>query len=100
MASMIRRRDFLILGSAGVASTLALGGVSLAARRDESAGVSPVSVGYWRGSEGRPANDPFHADVIGAAEVRTGDRAFGRNPSWTCCRCSQPLACPGLSGTG
>jgi len=77
MASMIRR-DFLILGSAGVASTLALGGVSLAARRDESAGVSPVSVGYWRGSEGGPESGPFHADVIGAAEVRTGDRAFVR----------------------
>ncbi len=81
---MIQRRDFLILGSTGVACSMSLGGACLAALGHEGSGVSPVSIGYWskragdhEGVEG-PEASPFHADVMGAERLRTGDREFLR----------------------
>ena len=85
MSHRIQRRDFLILGSTSVAYSMTLGSSSLVAG-DESAVASPVSVGYWskreraedHNSEAGPDAIPFHADVVAAARLRTGDREFLR----------------------
>ena len=84
MPNLIRRRDFLILGSTGMAYSLALGGSSLAAPDGKNACVPPISLGYWREGAGDddnaegPEASPFHADVMGATRLRTGDREFLR----------------------
>lgn len=82
MPDKIQRRDFLILGSTGVAS-LVLGDGAMAALGRESSNAPPVSVGYWRNREEQLARDddaleasPFRADVMGADRLRSGDDEF------------------------